>query len=193
MAAMKKQYGGKKGESVFYASKNKGKITGVDRRHTRDDQDPPYQAELEKITNRMTGTKRSDFADAMSKFKLNLGRRTGMKDEKFGAASGGNRRAVENQKDTMEAIPSSAGMGGMSSDEASYSPREAPGIRAEGSENKLLGKMISGDKKVFFKGAVHDARMRGLSGRAALDSAMTRTRARITADAIVRNVSRAKQ
>jgi hypothetical protein len=30
MAAMKKQYGEKKGESVFYASKNAGKITGVD-------------------------------------------------------------------------------------------------------------------------------------------------------------------
>lgn len=26
---MKKEYGGKKGESVFYASDNKGKITGV--------------------------------------------------------------------------------------------------------------------------------------------------------------------
>lgn len=31
MGSMKKQYGGKKGEEVFYASKNKGKITGVDR------------------------------------------------------------------------------------------------------------------------------------------------------------------
>lgn len=31
-AAMKKEYGEKKGESVFYASANKGTIKGVDRR-----------------------------------------------------------------------------------------------------------------------------------------------------------------
>lgn len=30
MAAMKRQYGEKKGEQVFYASKNAGKISGVD-------------------------------------------------------------------------------------------------------------------------------------------------------------------
>ncbi len=30
MASMKKQYGKKKGEQVFYASKNKGIIKGVD-------------------------------------------------------------------------------------------------------------------------------------------------------------------
>jgi hypothetical protein len=30
MSAMKSQYGGKKGEQVFYASKNAGKIKGVD-------------------------------------------------------------------------------------------------------------------------------------------------------------------
>lgn len=30
MAAMKKQYGEKKGEGVFYASRNAGKIKGVD-------------------------------------------------------------------------------------------------------------------------------------------------------------------
>lgn len=30
MVSMKKQYGNKKGESVFYASKNKGKISGVE-------------------------------------------------------------------------------------------------------------------------------------------------------------------
>lgn len=29
-AAMKKEYGAKKGERVFYASRNKGTITGVD-------------------------------------------------------------------------------------------------------------------------------------------------------------------
>lgn len=33
LAAMKKEYGSKKGESVFYASRNKGKIKGVDPRH----------------------------------------------------------------------------------------------------------------------------------------------------------------
>ena len=32
MAAMKDQYGAKKGESVFYASKNKGRIKGVEAR-----------------------------------------------------------------------------------------------------------------------------------------------------------------
>ena len=31
MSAMKKEYGAKKGERVFYASKNKGKISGVDK------------------------------------------------------------------------------------------------------------------------------------------------------------------
>jgi len=30
MSSMKKEYGGKKGEQVFYASRNAGKITGVD-------------------------------------------------------------------------------------------------------------------------------------------------------------------
>lgn len=30
MANMKKEYGDKKGESVFYASRNKGTISGVD-------------------------------------------------------------------------------------------------------------------------------------------------------------------
>ena len=30
MGAMKKEYGTKKGEQVFYASKNAGKITGVE-------------------------------------------------------------------------------------------------------------------------------------------------------------------
>lgn len=31
MKAMKKQYGAKKGEQVFYASRNKGTIKGVDK------------------------------------------------------------------------------------------------------------------------------------------------------------------
>ena len=32
MAAMKEQYGAEKGERVFYASKNKGKIKGVEKK-----------------------------------------------------------------------------------------------------------------------------------------------------------------
>ncbi len=32
MSSMKKQYGAKKGESVFYAAKNKGKIKGVEKK-----------------------------------------------------------------------------------------------------------------------------------------------------------------
>ena len=32
MANMKKEYGNKKGESVFYASENKGSIKGVDKK-----------------------------------------------------------------------------------------------------------------------------------------------------------------
>lgn len=31
MRAMKREYGSKRGESVFYASRNKGRIKGVDR------------------------------------------------------------------------------------------------------------------------------------------------------------------
>jgi len=34
MSSMKKQYGSDKGESVFYASRNKGAITGVEGRRT---------------------------------------------------------------------------------------------------------------------------------------------------------------
>lgn len=35
MANMKKEYGGKKGEQVFYASRNAGKIKGVDKSRRR--------------------------------------------------------------------------------------------------------------------------------------------------------------
>jgi hypothetical protein len=34
-AAMKKEYGAKKGERVFYASANKGRIKGVERKSRR--------------------------------------------------------------------------------------------------------------------------------------------------------------
>ena len=35
MRAMKKEYGSKKGEQVFYASKNKGRISGVDKKRKK--------------------------------------------------------------------------------------------------------------------------------------------------------------
>ena len=35
MKSMKEQYGKKRGEAVFYASKNKGKIKGVEKQKTR--------------------------------------------------------------------------------------------------------------------------------------------------------------
>ena len=35
MRAMKKEYGSEKGEQVFYASKNKGRISGVDKKRQR--------------------------------------------------------------------------------------------------------------------------------------------------------------
>ena len=35
MKSMKKQYGKKKDEAVFYASKNKGKIKGVDKKRKK--------------------------------------------------------------------------------------------------------------------------------------------------------------
>ena len=35
MKSMRKQYGKKRGEEVFYASKNKGTIKGVEKRKTR--------------------------------------------------------------------------------------------------------------------------------------------------------------
>jgi len=35
MKAMKKEYGSKKAKEVFYASKNKGKIKGVDKKRKK--------------------------------------------------------------------------------------------------------------------------------------------------------------
>ena len=35
MKSMRKQYGKKRGETIFYASKNKGTIKGVEKRKTR--------------------------------------------------------------------------------------------------------------------------------------------------------------
>lgn len=35
MSAMKKEYGDKKGESVFYATRNKGKLSGVEKKRKK--------------------------------------------------------------------------------------------------------------------------------------------------------------
>ena len=35
MGAMKKEYGSKKGEQVFYASRNKGTISGVEKKSSK--------------------------------------------------------------------------------------------------------------------------------------------------------------
>lgn len=43
-SAMQEEYGGKKGEEVFYASKNKGTVTGVDAMAEKNDE-PKYNAE----------------------------------------------------------------------------------------------------------------------------------------------------
>src|ERR1700728_667907 len=56
MAAMRKQYGEKEGTSVFYASKNKGNISGVDG-STRDGQDPQNQAIMDALMKRLGGKK----------------------------------------------------------------------------------------------------------------------------------------
>jgi len=48
MAAMKKQYGSKRGESVFYASRNKGIIKGVD----------PESKPKKSLKHRMFGRKK---------------------------------------------------------------------------------------------------------------------------------------
>jgi hypothetical protein len=57
MANMKKQYGEKRGEQVFYASKNKGNISGVDRRSrkTKDAQDLPLQTLHDALVGRLAG------------------------------------------------------------------------------------------------------------------------------------------
>lgn len=44
MASMKRQYGSKKGESVFYASRNKGTTKGVDKARRK-----RYHAAMSKL------------------------------------------------------------------------------------------------------------------------------------------------
>jgi hypothetical protein len=46
MGAMKKQYGEEKGKSVFYASKNKGTISGVDKRKDAEEQGQEQEQQL---------------------------------------------------------------------------------------------------------------------------------------------------
>jgi hypothetical protein len=55
-SAMEKQYGKEKGEKVFYASKNKGKISGVDSDEKADDNQhmgftKGQASDIEKIVN----------------------------------------------------------------------------------------------------------------------------------------------
>ena len=61
MANMRKQYGPEAGERVFYASKNKGVISGVD----SDEPDVPIPADY--------GTKLDAVADAAEKLMVRLG------------------------------------------------------------------------------------------------------------------------
>lgn len=60
LAAMKKQYGSKKGESVFYASMNKGIIKGVEKRH-------PGNSKI----------KNEKMRQSVKKFGINLMRKNG--------------------------------------------------------------------------------------------------------------------
>ncbi len=48
MSAMKSEYGGKKGESVFYASRNKGTISGVDRQKKKKQQGDALKRAMKK-------------------------------------------------------------------------------------------------------------------------------------------------
>ena len=59
LASMKSQYGPEKGEQVFYASKNAGKITGVDR--ADDNQHMGFTSGLAEPVKKLT-----DGCDALS-------------------------------------------------------------------------------------------------------------------------------
>jgi len=49
MAAMRSEYGDKKGESVFYASRNKGNIKGVEKRkHRQEHQEKAMRSMMKK-------------------------------------------------------------------------------------------------------------------------------------------------
>jgi hypothetical protein len=67
MGAMKEQYGDKKGTSVFYASKNKGTIAGVD----KDDPPPPAGTQADIIVSPPRAPVQEnddDCADALDRF-----------------------------------------------------------------------------------------------------------------------------
>lgn len=56
-SAMEKQYGPEKGESVFYASKNKGTITGVDdqAQKMKLEHAPPFETATQSVTGTYPG------------------------------------------------------------------------------------------------------------------------------------------
>lgn len=67
MGAMQKEYGAKEGESVFYASKNAGRISGVDSNIRADDNGDTYVskldaglAKLDALGKRLDGLERRD-------------------------------------------------------------------------------------------------------------------------------------
>ena len=47
LASMKKQYGEEKGERVFYASRNKGRIKGIEKGKKLHNPDSPYNSQKE--------------------------------------------------------------------------------------------------------------------------------------------------
>lgn len=55
MKAMKEQYGPEKGEQVFYASKNAGKIEGVDDQPMIVAGGPPFETQTQIVTNTYPG------------------------------------------------------------------------------------------------------------------------------------------
>ena len=73
MSAMKKEYGKEKGEQVFYASKNAGKISGVD--SSRADMTDPEWQELRKLLSEWIGEEAAEpehKADASPSKKLDM-------------------------------------------------------------------------------------------------------------------------
>lgn len=116
-SAMSKQYGAKKGTSVFYASKNAGKISGVD------SQAMPLQGIMDKLIDRLAGGRpRSTALDAIRARVADAEAREvsakpdGKKHDVFGNVLSGDQQ-------------------------------EAPGMRPQGKDLKELGIMVSGDAR----------------------------------------------
>lgn len=61
LQSMQGQYGAKKGEQVFYASKNAGKIKGVDRSSTADAQARKWQHLADRAMKRMVPKPARDY------------------------------------------------------------------------------------------------------------------------------------